>query len=114
MDDDDRTTNGDSEDVDNDHYTVDTGEIVDLEAALDGDEMRIPSLNQADYTILVYLYHHTADVPANIANSTDYNRTYIQQRCNRLQEWDLLHNRGHGVYELSDSTRNVVDVTLTN
>jgi predicted transcriptional regulator len=58
-------------------------------------------LNKADEQILNYLVANIADVPINIAEALDYDRTYIQQRLKRMEEHQIVTNRGRGVYEIN-------------
>lgn len=82
--------------------------IADLQNAFDNLNGPTPSLNKADYVVLYYLFAKTADVPANIAEDSGYNRTYIHQRLKRLEEWGIVRNRGHGVYQLDYEISDVV------
>ena len=83
-------------------------QMADLQNAFDKSNGPTPSLNKADYVVLYYLFAKTADVPSNIAEGTGYNRTYIHQRLTRLEEWGIVKNRGHGVYELNHDTIDIV------
>jgi hypothetical protein len=70
------------------------------------DEVAIPDhldLNKADDAIIDDLLEHVADLPANIAERTDYDRMYVHQRLKRLNEHKIVRNRGNGVYELVSS-----------
>lgn len=87
-------------------------DMADLETAFESSSLSSPKLNKADYAVLRYLYSEYADVPANIADASDYNRTYIHQRLTRLEEWGLVHNRGNGVYELDWDVVDVVRVAF--
>lgn len=69
------------------------------------EEIQIPdhiSLNGCDKAILRDLIEHTADVPSNIGERNDYDRTYVHQRCTRLTEHRILRNRGNGVYQIHE------------
>ena len=95
--------------LDENDFDAGIQEMADLQAAFETSNMSSPKFNYADYAALLYLYHKTADVPANIAEATDYDRTYIHQRLTRLEEWGVVNKRGHGVYELDRYAASVLN-----
>ena len=56
-------------------------------------------LNDADESIIKEL-RKGRNIPANIAETTGYDRQYINQRLRRLKEHGVVINVGRGVYEL--------------
>jgi hypothetical protein len=56
-------------------------------------------LNNADESIIEEL-RKGRNIPANIAETTGYDRQYINQRLRRLNEHEVVTNIGNGVYEL--------------
>jgi len=94
--------------IDENELEPDIEMMANLQQAFDRTDGPTPKLNKGDYVVLKYLYWKTADVPANIADATGYNRTYVHQRLTRLEEWGIVKNRGHGVYELNRDTVDIV------
>ncbi|TYT60858.1 MarR family transcriptional regulator [Natrialba swarupiae] len=68
------------------------------------EDLDLPDLdfNDADWGILHQLCEYHADVPANLAERLDYDRTYIHHRLKRLTEHNILENRGNGVYQINE------------
>jgi len=58
----------------------------------------------ADDRILEYLSDHESGTPSEIAkvDTMRFSRSYLHQRCNVLEEYELIRHLGNGVHVLTD------------
>lgn len=59
-------------------------------------------LSETDTAIIGEL-REGRNLPANIAESINSDRHYVQRRLKRLREHNIVTNIGHGVYELTET-----------
>lgn len=59
------------------------------------------SLTDSEEAVLQHLYRHGDDVPANIADATGYHQKSVSRTLSGLEDDELVHNKGRGVYELT-------------
>lgn len=64
--------------------------------------MAVIELSDTDESIIGEL-RKGRNIPANIAETIDRDRHYVQRRMRRLREHDVVENIGNGVYELTEN-----------
>jgi Mn-dependent DtxR family transcriptional regulator len=62
-------------------------------------------LSPSQKAILTHLLTEGDDVPANIAEAADLHRNSVSRAAKPLKENDLIRNKGHGVYTLTEQGR---------
>jgi len=65
---------------------------------------------QVEREILICLLEEGDNVPANISRSIERNRSGVSDRLSDLRESDLVHNKGSGVWTLTEKGVNVAQV----
>lgn len=62
----------------------------------------------AQKAVLKHLFEKGDNLPANIAEDTDYHRNYLTNQIRELAEAGLVRNKGRGVWTLTPAGRNAV------